>query len=117
MKIMNLKTIGLITLLIGLILFTLSVLADVTAARIKINENDECIEKVMEAAKTVDGVIQIDWNKETLELEIVFEDDKTNLNEIETAISDAGFDTPNFKAVKNNSDKGSEGCADKVLAE
>lgn len=108
---MNLRTLGLIALLGILLFITAKVLADVKAERIKIKIEKTHIEEVVEVAGTVEGVIETSWDEETGELEIVFKQDETSLQEIEKTISEAGFDTPNYKAQEDaaptniNSDK------------
>ncbi len=107
---MNLRTIGLIALLIFLLFIAAKVLADVKAERIKMKVSGTCIEQVEEVAATIDGVIQSNWDEETGELEIVYEQDKTNLRFIEQTISEAGFDTPNYKASEEDAKKVSNEC-------
>lgn len=100
---MNLRTIGLFTLLAILLFITARVLADVKTERIKIKISDTFIEKVVEVAGTVNGVIHTKWDEDTGELEIVFDQNKTNLQQIEQTISEAGFETPNYKASEEES--------------
>lgn len=95
---MNLRTLGLIALLATLLFITARVLADVKAERIKLKINNTSIEKVEEITGTIEGVIQSNWDEETGELEIVFEQDKTSLHEIEQKISEAGFETSDDNA-------------------
>lgn len=105
---MNLKTIGLIALLAVLLFITARALADVKTERIKIKLDKTSIEKVEEVSGSIKGVIQTQWDEETGELEIVFEEDKTSLQQIEQTISEAGFDTPNYKASKEDAKRVSE---------
>jgi len=58
-----------------------------------------CETRIEKAAKSVDGVSKADWNKETKQLELVFDDTKTDLDKIEDAIAKVGHDTPNHKAA------------------
>ena len=97
---MNLKTIGLISLLIILIFITIKVLANVRAERIRINVSEACVETIEEAVEEVEGVLGTYWEDGTKELEIIFETDKISFDDIEIAISEAGFDTPKYKASK-----------------
>jgi periplasmic mercuric ion binding protein len=113
---MNLRTISLIALLAILLFVSAKVLADVKSERIKIKVSGACIEQVEEVAGAVDGVIQSHWDEETGELEIVFEQDKTSLNEIEQTISEAGFDTPNYKASEEDVKRVSTECKEKETA-
>ncbi len=94
---MNYKTIGLISLLVILLFITIRVLADVRAERIKINISEACIERIEEAVEEVEGVLGTYWEEDTKELEIIFEADKISFDDIEKAISEAGFNTPNYK--------------------
>lgn len=98
---MNLKTIGLIALLVALLFIAATVLAGVETQRLKMNLNEPCIEYVEEVTAEIDGVIEIVWDDETEELEVVYEAKKTNIREIERAISEAGFSTPNFAASES----------------
>ncbi len=98
---MNFKTLGLISLLIILLFIAVKVLANVKAERIKVNVSEKCVEKIETAAASVEGVISTNWDKEEKELEIVFEENKTSLTEIEQAISEAGFSTPNYEVQAN----------------
>ncbi len=99
---MNFRTLGLIALLAILLFITANVLADVKTERIKIKIEDTHIEEVVEAAASVEGVIETSWDKETGELEIIFEQNETSLQEIERTIFEAGFDTPNHKAPEED---------------
>ena len=57
-----------------------------------------CEKRIEKAALAVDGVSKAEWNKETKQMELVFDDSKTNLDKIEVAISKVGHDTPHHKA-------------------
>jgi periplasmic mercuric ion binding protein len=57
-----------------------------------------CETRIEKAAKSVEGVSNADWNKETKQLEITFDDAKTSLNNVEVAIAKVGHDTPKHKA-------------------
>lgn len=57
-----------------------------------------CEKRIEKAALSVDGVSKADWNKETKQMELVFDDTKTNLDKIEVAIATVGHDTPKHKA-------------------
>lgn len=46
-----------------------------------------------------------DWNKETKQLEVTFDDAKTNLDKIEVAIAKVGHDTPHHKTTTEVYDK------------
>ena len=64
-----------------------------------------CEKRIEKAAMGVDGVSKADWNKETKQLELVFDDTKTDLDKVEVAIAKVGHDTPNHKAGKEVYDK------------
>lgn len=107
---MNLRSFSLISLLLILLFVALQVLADVRAERIKLNVNGPCIEKIEEAAQNVEGVIQTNWDKKNEELEIIYKEDVTSFSEIEEAIAEAGFNTPNFEAPEEVSANILEEC-------
>lgn len=107
---MNLRSFSLISLLLILLFVALQVLADVRAERIKLNVNGPCIEKIEEAAQNVDGVIQTNWDKRNEELEIIYKENEISFSEIEEAIAEAGFNTPNFNAPDEISSQISDEC-------
>lgn len=107
---MNMRTLGLITLLAVLLFITAKVMADVKAERIKINVSGTCIERVEKVAGNVEGVIQSHWDEEKKELEIIFEDKVTSLDKIEQTLSEAGFDTPNYRASEQALSKIANEC-------
>ncbi|MGC9341505.1 MAG: heavy-metal-associated domain-containing protein [Bacteroidales bacterium] len=57
-----------------------------------------CEKRIEKAAKSVDGVTAADWDKETKMIEVSFDDSKTDIHNIHTAIAKAGHDTPMHKA-------------------
>jgi copper chaperone CopZ len=57
-----------------------------------------CEKRIEKAASAVEGVSKADWNKETKQLEVTFDDTKTTLDKVEVAIAKAGHDTPHHKA-------------------
>ena len=59
---------------------------------------DMCKTRIEKAAKSVIGVTKAEWNKDTKIIEVVFDDTKTNLDKVETAIAKVGHDTPLHKA-------------------
>lgn len=113
---MNLRTLGLIALLFTLLFMTARVLADVKAERLKLKLDNTCIEKVVDVVRDVDGVIETSWDEEAEELEIVFEQDKTNVKEIEKTISEAGFNTPNYEALEKAAEKAEKSCKEETSA-
>ncbi len=44
------------------------------------------------------GVKSAVWDKNTKQLQIIYDADKTSMEEIEKRIAEAGHDTPNFRA-------------------
>ncbi len=57
-----------------------------------------CEKRIVKAALRVDGVSKADWNKETKQMELVFDDTKTDLDKVRVAIAKVGHDTPKHKA-------------------
>lgn len=57
-----------------------------------------CKTRIEKATKSVTGVTKAEWNKDTKVIEVVFDDAKTDLTKIETAIAKVGHDTPLMKA-------------------
>jgi copper chaperone CopZ len=58
-----------------------------------------CKTRIEKAAKSVPGVIKANWDKNTKVIEVVFDDAKSDLTKIETAIAKVGHDTPLVKAT------------------
>ena len=46
----------------------------------------------------MEGVSKADWNKDTKMMDLVMDDSKTDVMQVETAIAKAGYDTPMQKA-------------------
>jgi len=57
-----------------------------------------CEKRIETAALAVPGVSKADWDKETKNLEVVFDNSKTNVDKVEVAIAKVGHDTKNHKA-------------------
>jgi periplasmic mercuric ion binding protein len=57
-----------------------------------------CEKRIEKAALSVDGVSKADWNKETKQIEVVFDDEKTSAEKVSMAIAEAGHDTKMHKA-------------------
>jgi len=67
---------------------------------IKISGNcDLCKERIETAAKSVGGVITAKWSAEKQMLNVVFDPNKTNSDNIQKAIAKVGHDTEKFKAT------------------
>jgi len=76
-----------------------SVFAGNKSEKIEVKGNcGMCESRIEKAAKSVEGVSQADWNKETKQLEVSFNDTKTSLDKVEVAIAKVGHDTPHHKA-------------------
>lgn len=77
----------------------MSVFAGKKTEKIEVKGNcGMCETRIEKAAKTVEGVSKADWDKETKMLAVTFDDSKTDLDKIETAIAKVGHDTPLHKA-------------------
>jgi copper chaperone CopZ len=57
-----------------------------------------CESRIEKTALSVDGVSKADWNRETNQLVVVFDDEATQLDAIHQAIAKAGHDTEKHKA-------------------
>lgn len=78
---------------------TASVLAGNKTEKIEVKGNcGMCESRIEKAVKSIDGVSKADWSKETKMLEVTFDDAKTNIDKIETAVAKVGHDTTNHKA-------------------
>ena len=73
----------------------ISVFAGTKTEKIEVKGNcGMCEKRIEKAALAVEGVSKADWNKETKQLELVFDDTKTSLDKVEIAIAKVGHDTP-----------------------
>ena len=57
-----------------------------------------CETRIEKAAKGVEGVQLADWDKETKMIEVTFNSEQTDSDQIQKAIAKAGHDTPEHKA-------------------
>lgn len=57
-----------------------------------------CEKTIEKAANDVKGVKKADWDKETKQIEVTFDPEKTTLDAIHQAIADVGYDTKKVKA-------------------
>jgi mercuric ion binding protein len=64
-----------------------------------------CETRIENAAKSVDGVLSSDWDKETKMIEVEFDSDKVNIHKVHMAIAKAGHDTKMHKASDEVYDK------------
>ena len=85
---------------------TVSVFAGNKTEKIEVKGNcGMCEKRIEKAASAVEGVSKADWNKDTKQLEVTFDDAKTNMDKIEVAVAKVGHDTPHHKATTEVYDK------------
>ena len=58
-----------------------------------------CEIRIEKAAKSVDGVSEADWNKDTKMLEMTFDTDQTDAHAIHKAVAESGHDTEKCSAA------------------
>lgn len=58
-----------------------------------------CKMRMAKAVYQLKGVKYCDWSPETKKMDLIFNEEKISLKEIEMAIATAGHDTPMFKAT------------------
>lgn len=68
-----------------------------------------CEKTIVKAALKVTGVVKADWDKETKMLTLTYNPTETNVENVQKAIADAGYETPNFKATDKAYNK-LDGC-------
>ena len=54
--------------------------------------------KIVKAAKSVEGVKKAHWNIATLQMSIKFDADLTSIDKIQKAIADIGYDNEGFRS-------------------
>jgi copper chaperone CopZ len=64
-----------------------------------------CETRIEKAAKSVDGVLSADWDKETKMVEVKFDSDKVAIQKVDMAIAKVGHDTKMHKASDEVYDK------------
>ncbi len=57
-----------------------------------------CEKRIEKAALSVEGVSKADWNKETKQMEVTFDDATTSAEKVQMAIAQSGHDTGKHKA-------------------
>lgn len=93
------KRILFVAVIFSMIAISFSANAAVKKASFKVFGNCGMCEKTIEtAAKAVEGVVSADWNKETKEMNVNFDTEKTNLDAVHKAITKSGYDTDKIKA-------------------
>lgn len=58
-----------------------------------------CEKTIEKAAKSVNGVSDADWDKESKIMQVSFDDSKTDVHKVHMAIAKAGYDTKMHKAT------------------
>jgi cation transport ATPase len=107
---MNKRTLGLMALLFMMMFMTAMVLNDVKSENIPVAVDETCTKILEETAVTIDGVIQAEWNDETQELEVVYDGTKTDIDIIESAIVESGFETRDSTALEGQDRKTLKKC-------
>jgi copper chaperone CopZ len=93
---MKTKVLSLVSMFL---LGTSMVFAQAKTEKFEVKGNCEmCENRIETAAKSVDGVSEADWDKETKMLELSFDESKTSAQKVQMAISKVGHDTPMHKA-------------------
>lgn len=78
---------------------TVSVFAGNKTKDVKVSGNcGMCEERIETAAKSVEGVSEADWNKDTKMLAVTFDESKTSIDKVQTAVAKVGHDTGSYKA-------------------
>ena len=88
--------------LVAVFMLSITVLsAAENTKKIKVKGGDckECKIHIETTTKAVQGVTSAEWNIETKEMTVVFDDETVTLGDIEKAIARSGYDTPNNKAA------------------
>lgn len=95
------------TLILIIILATVvTVFGKNKTEKIKVKGNcGMCEKRIEKAALETNGVSSADWNKETKELTVVFNDSKTSVASIHQAVAAVGHDTDKVKASNETYDK------------
>jgi len=78
---------------------TISVFAQVKTEKFKVYGNcGMCETRIEKAVKSVDGVTEADWNKETKMIEVKYDESKVKVDDIHAAIAKIGHDTEKCQA-------------------
>lgn len=96
-----------------LILFgAMSVFAENKTEKVEVKGGDckECKVHIEKTVLKVDGVFQAYWDVKTKQLEVIFDDSKTTLADLEKAIAKGGNDTSNQKATDEDFNKLPDCC-------
>lgn len=86
--------------LVALFMFgAFAVFAGNKTEKVKVYGNcDMCKTRIEKAAKAVDGVTSVNWDKKTKMMDLAFDDSKTDVHKVEMAIAKVGHDTKMHKA-------------------
>lgn len=94
---MNVKVLSLVTVFL---MGTFSVFAKDKTDKFLVNGKCGMCEKRIEAAAmSVKGVSKADWNKDSKELSVTWDDAKTDVHKVHMAVAKAGHDTQMHKAT------------------
>jgi periplasmic mercuric ion binding protein len=94
-----------------LLALVITVFAENKTEKIKVKGNcGMCEKRIEKAALGTEGVSQADWNKETKELTLVFDDTKTSAEKVHNAVAAVGHDTGKVKAKDDVYNKLPECC-------
>lgn len=87
--------------LVALFLFgVVAVFAGNKAEKVKVYGNcDMCKKSIEKAAKAVDGVTSVNWDKKTKMMDLAFDESKTDIHKVGMAVAKAGYDTEMHKAT------------------
>jgi copper chaperone CopZ len=90
----------------------LTVLAENKTEKFEVKGGDceDCKTHIEQTVLEVDGVLQANWDMETKQIEVIFDDAKTSLEAVEIAIAKGGNDTPNQKATEEDYNNLPECC-------
>jgi copper chaperone CopZ len=94
---MKTKVLSLVTLFM-LSVFTVFAEEKTEKFEVKGGDCEECKSHIESTATGVEGVTSAEWDMETKELTVVFDDEVTTLDSVEMAIARGGNDTPNYSA-------------------
>lgn len=98
-----------LTMVIALISLT-TVFGQTKTKKFKVYGNcGMCESRIEKAAKSVDGVIAVDWNKENKLMEVSFDASKTDVHKVHMVIAKAGHDTEMHK-TKDETYNSLPGC-------
>ena len=102
------KSIIVLLLAVALFMGTTSAFADSKAKteKFKVHGNcGMCETRIEKAAKTVEGVSTADWDKKTLVMTVSYDQSKTDIHKVHSAIAKAGHDTEMHRASDETYEK------------